>query len=98
METSELEMTPPDSPKATKETNAPAPPPEDDLLADLFPKAPPHDRSSIFYDREYWSNYKTPEEATFHAQNGEPKSPRARARARERWPRLKGLCKPSCCA
>ena len=96
METSELEMTPPDSPKSKEEKKDA--PPEEDLLGDLFPKAPPHDRSSIFYDREYWSNYKTPEEATFHAQNGEPKSPRARARARERWPRLKGLCKPSCCA
>ena len=99
---SELEMTPPDSPKATKEEqNKPDDAPtEDDLLGDLFPKAPPRDRSSIFYDREYWSNYKTPEDSgdTFHAQNGEPKSPRARARARERWPRLKGLCKPSCCA
>ena len=102
METSELEMTPPDSPKATKEEQrkpeSQDAPPEDDLLADLFPTAPPRDRSSIFYDREYWSNYKTPEEATFHAQNGEPKSPRARARARERWPRLKGLCKSNCCA
>ena len=100
METSELEMTPPDSPKATKEEETKAPAPEEDLLADLFPTAPPRDRSSIFYDREYWSNYKTPEDSgdTFHAQNGEPKSPRARARARERWPRLKGLCKPSCCA
>ena len=105
METSELEMTPPDSPKATKEEqkkteDAPAPAAEEDLLGDLFPKAPPRDRSSIFYDRDYWSNYKTPEDSgdTFHAQNGEPKSPRARARARERWPRLKGLCKPSCCA
>ena len=100
METSELEMTPPDSPKATKEDQKKPDdaPTEDDLLGDLFPKAPPHDRSSIFYDREYWSNYKTPEEATFHAQNGEPKSPRARARARERWPRLKGLCKSNCCA
>ena len=101
---SELEMTPPDSPKATKEEQKKAPAPEDvaqdDLLGDLFPKPPPRDRSSIFYDREYWSNYKTPEEGgqAFHAQNGEPKSPRARARARERWPRLKGLCKPSCCA
>ena len=103
METSELEMTPPDSPKATKvDQKKPAPdaPTEDDLLADLFPTAPPRDRSSIFYDREYWSNYKTPADSgdTFHAQNGEPKSPRARARARGRWPRLKGLCKPSCCA
>ena len=106
METSELEMTPPDSPKATKEEqkkteDAPAPAAEEDLLGDLFPKAPPRDYwSSIFYDRDYWSNYKTPEEGgqAFHAQNGEPKSPRARARARERWPRLKGLCKPSCCA
>ena len=59
METSELEMTPPDSPKATKEKKD-APAPEEDLLADLFPTAPPRDRSSIFYDREYWSNYKTP--------------------------------------
>ena len=105
METSELEMTPPDSPKATKEEqkkteDAPAPAAEEDLLGDLFPKAPPRDRSSIFYDRDYWSNYKTPEEGgqAFHAQNGEPKSPRARARARERRPRLRGLCKPSCCA
>ena len=104
METSELEMTPPDSPKTTKEEQKkPEDTPtvtEDDLLGDLFPKAPPRDRSSIFYDRDYWSNYKTPEEGgqAFHAQNGEPKSPRARARARERWPRLKGLCKPSCCA
>ena len=101
METSELEMTPPDSPKATKEeqTKAPAPA-EEDLLADLFPKAPPRDRSSIFYDRDYWSNYKTPEEGgqAFHAQNGEPKSPRARARARERWPRLKAFSKSNCCA
>ena len=96
METSELEMTPPDSPKSKEEKKDA--PPEEDLLGDLFPKAPPHDRSSIFYDREYWSNYKTPEEATFHAQNGEPKSPESRSRARERWPRLKGLCKPSCCA
>ena len=53
---SELEMTPPDSPKATKEEQkepdvAPAPAAEDDLLGDLFPKAPPRDRSSIFYDR-----------------------------------------------
>ena len=71
METSELEMTPPDSPKATKEEKK-APAPEDDLLGDLFPKAPPRDRSSIFYDRDYWSNYKTPEEGgqAFHAQNG----------------------------
>ena len=100
METSELEMTPPDSPKATKEKKDAPAPAEEDLLADLFPTAPPRDRSSIFYDREYWSNYKTPEDSgdTFHAQNGEPKSPRARARARERWPQLKGLCKPSCCA
>ena len=105
METSELEMTPPDSPKATKEEqkkteDAPAPAAEEDLLADLFPTAPPRDRSSIFYDRDYWSNYKTPEEGgqAFHAQNGEPKSPESRARARERWPRLRGLCKPSCCA
>ena len=100
METSELEMTPPDSPKTTQEqTKAPAPA-EEDLLADLFPTAPPRDRSSIFYDRDYWSNYKTPEEGgqAFHAQNGEPKSPESRARARERWPRLKGLCKPNCCA
>ena len=38
METSELEMTPPDAPKATKEeTKAPAP--EEDLLGDLFPAA-----------------------------------------------------------
>ena len=96
METSELEMTPPDSPKSKEEKKDA--PPEEDLLGDLFPKAPPHDRSSIFYDREYWSNYKTPEEATFHAQNREPKSPESRAKARERWPRLKGLCKPSCCA
>ena len=96
METSELEMTPPDSPKSKEEKKDA--PPEEDLLGDLFPKAPPHDRSSIFYDREYWSNYKTPEEATFHAQNGEPKSPESRARARERWPRLKGLCKSNCCA
>ena len=100
METSELEMTPPDSPKATKEKKDAPAPAEEDLLGDLFPTAPPRDRSSIFYDREHWSNYKTPEDSgdTFHAQNGEPKSPRARARARERWPRLKGLCKPSCCA
>ena len=104
METSELEMTPPDSPKTTKEEQKkPEDTPtvtEDDLLGDLFPKAPPRDRSSIFYDRDYWSNYKTPEEGgqAFHAQNGEPKSPESRARARERWPRLKGLCKPSCCA
>ena len=96
METSELEMTPPDSPKSKEEKKDA--PPEEDLLGDLFPKAPPHDRSSIFYDREYWSNYKTPEEATFHAQNGEPKSPESRARARERWPWLKGLCKSNCCA
>ena len=102
METSELEMTPPDSPKATKEEQKKPEdaPTEDDLLGDLFPKAPPRDRSSIFYDRDYWSNYKTPEEGGqgFHAQNGEPKSPRARARARERWPQLKGLCKSNCCA
>ena len=102
METSELEMTPPDSPKATKEEQKKPEdaPTEDDLLGDLFPTAPPRDRSSIFYDRDYWSNYKTPEEGgqAFHAQNGEPKSPESRARARERWPRLKGLCKPSCCA
>ena len=132
METSELEMTPPDSPKATKEEKK-APAPEDDLLGDLFPKAPPRDRSSIFYDRDYWSNYKTPEEDlladlfptapprdrssifydreywsnyktpedsgdTFHAQNGEPKSPESRARARERWPRLKAFSKSNCCA
>ena len=96
---SELEMTPPDSPKATKEEQKKSDAPtEDDLLADLFPKAPPRDRSSIFYDRDYWSNYKVPEDTAFHAQNGEPKSPESRARARERWPRLKGLCKPSCCA
>ena len=96
METSELEMTPPDSPKSKEEKKDA--PPEEDLLGDLFPKAPPHDRSSIFYDREYWSNYKTPEEATFHAQNGEPKSPESRARARERWPRLKAFSKSNCCA
>ena len=42
METSELEMTPPDSPKATKEKRD-APAPEEDLLADLFPTAPPRD-------------------------------------------------------
>ena len=73
---------------------------EDDLLGDLFPKAPPRDRSSIFYDRDYWSNYKTPEEGgqAFHAQNGEPKSPESRARARERWPRLKAFSKSNCCA
>ena len=98
METSELEMTPPDSPKATKEQKQAPAPAEEDLLADLFPKAPPHDRSSIFYDREYWSNYKTPEEATFHAQNREPKSPESRAKARERWPRLKAFSKSNCCA
>ena len=52
------------------------------------------------YDRDYWSNYKTPEEGgqAFHAQNGELKSPRARARARERWPRLKAFSKSNCCA
>ena len=44
METSELEMTPPDSPKATKEEKK-APAPEDDLLGDLFPKPPQRDRS-----------------------------------------------------
>ena len=102
METSELEMTPPDSPKATKEEQKKPEdaPPEDDLLGDLFPKAPPRDRSSIFYDRDYWSNYKTPEEGgqAFHAQNGEPKSPESRARARERWPRLKAFSKSNCCA
>jgi hypothetical protein len=98
METSELEMTPPDSPKAKEEKKDA--PPEEDLLADLFPTAPPRDRSSIFYDREYWSNYKTPEDSgdTFHAQNGEPKSPESRARARERWPRLKAFSKSNCCA
>ena len=78
---SELEMTPPESPKATKEEQKKSDtPPEDDLLGDLFPKAPPRD-SSIFYDRDYWSNYKTPEEGgqAIHAQNGEPKSPESRA-------------------
>ena len=45
METSELEMTPADSPKATKEESESTAPPEEDLLGDLFPKAPPHDRS-----------------------------------------------------
>ena len=96
---SELEMTPPDSPKATKEEQKKSDtPPEDDLLGDLFPKAPPHDRSSIFYDREYWSNYKVPEDTAFHAQNREPKSPESRAKARERWPRLKAFSKSNCCA
>ena len=100
MAPSELDMTPPDSPKAIPEetTDAPTEDVEEDLLADLFPKAPPHDRSSIFYDREYWSTYKVPPEATFHAQNGEPKSPRAREAARERWLRVKGLCGSNCCA
>ena len=98
METSELEMTPPDSPKATKEEETKAPAPEEDLLADLFPTAPPRDRSSIFYDREYWSNYKVPEDTAFHAQNREPKSPESRAKARERWPRLKAFSKSNCCA
>ena len=40
METSELEMTPPDSPKATKEQNKAPAPAEEDLLGDLFPKPP----------------------------------------------------------
>ena len=97
METSELEMTPPDSPEA-KEEKKDAPAPEEDLLADLFPTAPPRDRSSIFYDREYWSNYKVPEDTAFHAQNREPKSPESRAKARERWPRLKAFSKSNCCA
>ena len=76
METSELEMTPPDSPKATKEEKK-APAPEDDAARRPLPEGAAARPVVIFYDRDTGRTTRRPRKATaFHAQNGEPKSRR----------------------
>ena len=75
METSELEMTPPDSPKATKEEKKGRRRPRKTSSATSSRRRRRTTGRQSSTTAKYWSNYKTPEDTTFHAQNRRAQEP-----------------------